>query len=586
MKRLASLALAAFGCCFALSAHAQEQELLEPEQAFAFSASQKDGQVVVRYDIADGYYMYRERFAFASANGEIDIGQASFPEGIGYEDEFFGKMQIYRGSVEIGMPASALSGAPAVLKAVSQGCADIGVCYPPMTSEATLALAAAGGAGPGSDGSDEPGFFNDEESFVESVLGSGSGLFAVGVFLVFGVLLSFTPCVLPMVPILAGILSKGAGSPMRTGMLCCAFVLGLASTFTALGVAAGYGGSIFAYALQQPPALVLYSAVLVLFAASLFDLVQFKGTSLLAGGGKGGAANGIAGAFSMGMFSSLITSACVAPPLAAALLYISKTGDALLGGSSLFAMALGMSMPVVAAGLSSGALVMRMGARSVLARILFGYLMLAVAAWLVAPLMSVPAQMLLQGLIISAGAIHFTFRLYEFADRRVRPLRMAAPLAALAAGLAYIGGGATGGADPLNPLAHLWKENVRSESPLQFARLERPGNLDGLVASLDGKGAMLYFTADWCVSCTELERFTFSDPEVADQLSGYTLVKIDLTDMASGHKALMRRYELVGPPGMVFIDGGNRILGKLVGYRPPKRFLKALARIRAGGPSV
>jgi len=581
MRETVAVALAAAAVLLAPDAAAQEQELLEPERAFAFSASAEGDWAVVRFDIADGYYMYKERFAFASEAGEIPADRAEFPEAIPYKDEFFGQMDIFRGPIEIRMPSGSLSGDPAKLTVISQGCADLGVCYPPMTSEVTLALAGAGGAGPGEEGfaPGEPSYFDDEESFVENVFASGDRIFVVGMFFLFGALLSFTPCVLPMVPILAGILTKQSPGRGNKALLSGVFVLGLATTFTAMGVAAGLGGSMFAYALQQPAALILYATVLVVFAGFLFEVLPMSWLTRISGGG-GGARGGVAGAFSMGLFSSLITSACVAPPLAGALLYISKTGDAALGGAALFAMALGMSSLVVAAGVSSGALIPRMGMHSVVVKDVLAYLMLAVAAWLISPLISIPSLMLLFGLIACAGGIHLALRLRQLSGGKLRLGGAIASLVPVAAGLAYLAGGATGGGDPINPLSHLREGGSPTKSLVAFRLLQRPDDLGGALAALDGRMAMVYFTADWCVSCTELERFTFSSNEVASALGGFDRVKIDMSEITPELEALMERYEIVGPPSILFLDENGSVLGKSVGYKPPSRFLKSIAKAR------
>lgn len=554
-------------------------ELLAPDVAFAFSADVRDGGIAVRYDIAPDYYMYRERFLFNVDGKDVPAAAVGFPAGENYSDEFFGDTEIYRGQVEVAVPVGDRPDGPLVLRAVSQGCNEVvGVCYPPATDEITLAYAASAGGGgmPGPAGWGGSGFLDDPEGFVDRVLLEGNVAWVLAAFFVFGVLLSLTPCVLPVIPILSGIIAKGGGGKGRTMTLTAAYVAGLALTYTALGAVAGLGGSLFALQLQHPIALAVYALAFMLLAASLFDLVRLPVPSFQ---GRGDEKISVLGTVAMGMFSTFITSACAAPPLAGALLYIAKTGDAALGGSALFAMAIGLSVLLVLAGLSAGALVPRLGAHTVLARHALGYLMLAAAVWVVSPLMSVPSHMAMQGTILVVAGAHLCWGMWRISGTAWRA-RMIAGIAPAALGAALLVGGVTGGKDILDPLSHLWEKDRPAARALAFSPLERADEegLELALASLEQPHAMLYFTADWCVSCDELERLTFSDPSVADRLGRLSLLKIDVTKMDPPHATLLRRYDLVGPPGMVFVDRSDRTVLRLVGYKPPKRLLAALDR--------
>ena len=494
-------------------------DLLEPEKAFVFSARAVDASTIeVRFAIAKGYYMYRERFKVeADPPASARFGEPAYPAGERKKDEFFGEVETYRGEVSFRVPVVEGSGTIG-LKVVSQGCADAGVCYAPMDSLARVTLAAAGGpavtsATQGPKTVDpSPRFSLSASDFdVASLFQSGSFWLVLATFLGFGVLLAFTPCVLPMVPILSGIIvgeGRSAGK-MRAFLLSLAYVLGMAVAYALAGIAAAYSGSMIAAAMQNAWVLGAFALVFVVLAGSMFGFYELQLPGFLRHplsahhqklrGGK------VASVAAMGVLSAIIVSPCVAAPLAGALLYISQTRDVVLGGSALFAMALGMGVPLMAIGVSEGALLPKAGPWMNGVKKFFGVLLLAVAAWIVSPLF-IPAP--------EAG-------------RYVR---------------------------------------VESSAELD-AKLRAPGRL-----------VMLDFYADWCVSCKEMEAFTFSDPRVRAKLDGMLLLQADVTANTDAHKALLKRFSLFGPPGIVFFDAeGREIRGlRVIGYQSAERFLKTL----------
>ena len=369
--------------CFVGTASAATPEnLLEPEQAFRISARALDaGTVEVSFAIAGGYYMYRERFRFAAdPAANVKLGAPQFPQGVRKKDEFFGEVETYRKQVAIRLPVEARQGR-LQLAVTSQGCADVGVCYVPMESKVSIQLASASVAG--------------EESDLDFARRFESG----GLFLILtsffgaGLLLAFTPCVLPMVPILSGII-VGEGKDMgksRALLLSLAYVLGMAVAYAAAGVAAAWSGTILAAALQNAWVLGAFALVFVLLALSMFGFYElqlpgFLRNPLSAAGQtlKSGKLASVAG---MGVLSAIIVSPCVAAPLAGALLYISQTRDVALGGAALFTMALGMGVPLLAVGVSEGALLPKAGAWMVRVKQVFGVLLLAVAVWIVWPVL-------------------------------------------------------------------------------------------------------------------------------------------------------------------------------------------------------
>ena len=554
-------------------------ELLEPEKAFRFSARAAGGEVEVRFVIADGYYMYRDKFRFAAeGNPQVRLGAPQLPAGTPYKDEFFGETQTYRKQVAIRIPAQGEGRFE--LKVVSQGCADVGVCYVPMESQASLVLTAAAGAS-------EPPRFSVFASDLEIArLFDGNAALVVAGFFLFGILLTFTPCVLPMIPILSAIIA-GEGKNLdkgRAAALSLSYVLGMAVAYAAAGVVAAYSGSLIAAALQNAWVLGAFALVFVALALSMFGFYELRlpgflhqrlhsAHSRLRGGQ-------IASVAAMGVLSAVIVSPCVAAPLAGALLYISQTRDVLLGGGALFAMALGMGVPLLAVGVSEGALLPKAGAWMEGVRRFFGVLLLAVAIWIVSPVIPTMAQMLAWGALLIGSAVFLraTDPLPSAASGWMR-LWKGVGIVALVAGVVFVVGAFTGARDVLQPLASLTApKGAVSSAPVQWMRVASIGELEAKLKS-PGRPVMLDFYADWCVSCKEMEALTFSDPKVRAQLDQMLLLQVDVTANNENDKALLKRFSLFGPPGIIFFDAeGREIKGlRVIGYQNAERFLKTLS---------
>ncbi|HEV3009494.1 MAG TPA: protein-disulfide reductase DsbD [Burkholderiales bacterium] len=554
-------------------------ELLEPEKAFRFSARAAGGEVEVSFAIADGYYMYRDKFRFtAEGNPAVQLGAARFPAGARHQDEFFGEVETYRRAVRIRVPAQ--GDGRFDLKVVSQGCADVGVCYVPMESQASLQLV-SGAAG-------EPPRFSVFASDLEIArLFEGNVALVLAGFLVFGVLLTFTPCVLPMIPILSAIIAgEGQNLNKARGLaLSLSYVLGMAVAYAAAGVAAAYSGSLIAAALQNAWVLGAFALVFVALAASMFGFYDLRLPGFVhhrlhsaqhrLRGGQ------LASVAAMGVLSAVIVSPCVAAPLAGALLYISQTRDVLLGGAALFAMALGMGVPLVAVGVSEGALLPKAGAWMEGVRKFFGVLLLAVAIWIVAPVIPAMAQMLAWGALLIGAAVFLRAvdSLPAGASGWSR-LCKAVGIVALVAGVAMLVGAFTGSRDPLRPLAGL-TDSAQQQPAAAHLPWTRVASLAELETRLKapGKPVMLDFYADWCVSCKEMESFTFSNPKVRAELDRMVLLQVDVTANNAQDKALLKRFSLFGPPGIIFFDAeGREIKGlRVIGYQNAERFLKTLS---------
>ncbi|HUN69665.1 MAG TPA: protein-disulfide reductase DsbD [Burkholderiales bacterium] len=490
-------------------------DLLEPEKAFRMSTRAIDAQTVeVSFAIAEGYYLYRERFKFSLEPGsKASLGEPQFPPGTRKKDEFFGEVETYRKQVVIRVPVSGLDAAGGTLglNVTSQGCADAGVCYVPMDSKATIQLAALSTSPePRIDAAPE---LSTQSSDLEiaRLFDSGGPLLVLASFLGFGLLLAFTPCVLPMVPILSGII-VGEGrhlGKLRAFLLSLAYVLGMAVTYAVAGVAAAWSGTMIAAALQNIWVLGAFALVFVVLALSMFGAYELQLPGFLRhplssashrlAGGK------LASVAGMGVLSAVIVSPCVAAPLAGALLYISQTRNVALGGGALFAMALGMGIPLLAVGISEGALLPRAGPWMVRVKQVFGVLLLAVALWIVWPVL--------------------------------RP---------------------SGGSTQFIPVASIAELDGRLKSP--------------------GRPVMLDFYADWCVSCKEMDALTFSDPRIKPRLDAMLLLQADVTANTAEHKALLKRFSLFGPPGIIFFDAeGREIKGlRVIGYQNAERFQRTL----------
>jgi len=617
--------LAAFACLLLVTLHPLAKaadDFLDPNAAFKLSVQAVDGQhITMRFDIAPGYYLYRERLNVQTDPPSVAVGDLQVPRGKTKFDETFQKeVEYFRDQVTMVLPLTAAPTAAFKLVVGNQGCADKGLCYPPMerafkvepipgapgaaalavstladdsaaatTLAAPPALTAAASA---TAGAGEPGRF-------ASALQSRSLLTVAGVFLLAGLLLSFTPCVLPMIPILSSIIVGQGGevSKARGFSLALAYSLGMALVYTAFGMAAGLMGEGLAAALQNAWVLGAFAVLLVVLSLSMFGVYELQMPSALqnrltqmSGQMQGGQ---YAGVFVMGGLSALIVGPCVAAPLAGALVYISQTKDVVLGGAALFSLASGMSVPLLLVGLSAGSLLPRAGGWMERVKHFFGAMLLAVALWMVSPVL--PSW----GLMLGAAALLLASSVYLGAFERmpdtVTPRRaltkgvglMLAVVAAL-----QLAGVASGGRDLLQPLQHLSKAGsggqvvatASAKAELNFQSVANLAALDAVVRA-STQPVMLDFYADWCVACKEFESLTFSDETVRQRLAGMTLLRVDVTANNEQDKALMRKYSLFGPPALLFFAPAGGELGeaRVVGFQNAEEFRAHLDRLRASG---
>jgi len=575
---------------------AATEEPLEAEQAYRFSAQALDGKTIeARWQIADGYYLYRHKIKFTAEPATVKLGEPVLPAGHVKDDEFFGRVETYRDDLRIRIPVDAGDAKSITLKAVSQGCWDKGVCFPPTPQQAVVAML-GGGAMPtaavasvAADPRPPAAAAGDESSQIVKLLRHGGFWLNIVSFFGFGLLLCLTPCVLPMVPILSGIIVNHghAVTHGRAFALSLAYVLGMAVTYAAIGVAAGFSGTLLSNTLQNAWGLGAFALIFVVLSLSMFGLYELQLPSAIesrlseTANRQGGSFGAIA---VMGALSALIVSPCVAAPLAGALLYIAQTKDAVLGGSALFSLALGMGAPLLAVGVFSRSLLPKAGPWMEAVKKFFGVLMLATALWLVAPV--IPAWLQMLGwtalLIVPGIFMRAIDPLPEHATGWNR-LWKGVGVLMLLAGIAMLAGVLGGSRDPLRPLGFLASSAAADARGLAFTRVKSAAELDARLndAAAKGQPAMLDFYADWCVSCKEMEKYTFVDPQVQTRLAGTLLLQADVTASDDDGIGLLKRFGLFGPPGIIFFGtDGKAIDGvRVVGYQPADQFLDTLNRI-------
>jgi thiol:disulfide interchange protein DsbD len=583
---------------------------LDPEDAFRLKAEYTGSRsLVLDWEIAEGYKLYRDQVKVTIEKGDAALQVPVLPAGERVSDPSTGELsEVYHDRLRLEVPLVKAEGSFTV-QVTYQGCAEDGLCYAPFNRLYRVDPAKPGELlpveGPGGSGSGnllitaspaqdsspkgpeaKP---TDDFSLAKTLLESHNLWKISFVFLIFGLLLSFTPCILPMIPILSSIIvGDGCFKRGRSFMLSVAYSLGMALVYTLLGVAAGIAGEGFAGALQQPWVLALFAVLLVALALSMFDVYQLQipvfmqsALSKTCGRLKGGR---IAGVFLMGALSALIVGPCVAAPLAGTLLYISQTRDVVIGGIALFSMAMGMSVPLLLVGLSAGTLLPKAGAWMNGVKYLFGLLLIAIAIWMVSPVIPGFAALLLWGAlaILSAVFLHVFDKLPEKPSIALR-FGKALGILLLLIGILELAGAASGGDNPLQPLSKFDRLSGKGSSGAvegaRFTRIRTEAELDLALASAE-KPVMLDFYADWCVSCRELEHFTFSDPSVRKRLETMTLLQVDVTANSAEDKALMKRFSIFGPPAIIFFDAsGQEIQGsRIAGFVKAKPFLDHLSR--------
>lgn len=607
--RAALLALMTLCGSFAGAAQAASPPL-QPEDAFSLTvAPPDDGRRSLSWRIADGYYLYRGRFEAEAQDGTpipLDL-----PEGERHDDPYFGLEQVYRGEVTARIPAQ---DAPVTL--TWQGCQQDGICYAPQMArldpDGTLSPLTAGGGPPPADaaGAFRPadgaawspgGAAQDPVSasadlklaqdggMVEGLALRGGNSFVILGFLGFGLLLAFTPCVLPMVPIVAGMLAgRGERLTARRGLvLTGAYVLAMASAFGTLGVAAAWSGANLQMVLQSPWALGVVAVLFVALALSMFGFYELQMPAGLQRrfAGAGGPRGSVSGAAGLGFTSALIVGPCVTAPLAGSLIYIARTGDVMLGAAALFALGLGQGLPLLAVGAFGPQILPRSGIWMQHVRQAFGVIFLGFAVWLAGRVLPGPATLALwAALLVTAGVFLGALdRLEKESPAHVR-LSAALGIALVFAGVMQGFGAALGADDPWRPLAPMARAaNPAGEAAeLRFAQVTTGAQLDQALASSAGQPALIYVTADWCVTCRAIERGPLADPAIIAALSEMAPIKVDVSDFNAEAQALMARLAAAGPPTMVFLNAARAEPphSRLIGDVRPGDMLDSIEKLR------
>jgi len=566
-----------------------EDEFLSPDAAFGLSIKQDGQNILANFTVAPTYYLYKTRTKFEFTPAQTF--DTTLPKADIKNDPNFGKMEVYHQDFTASLLIKDPISAPLNLKITYQGCSEKGLCYAPqhktftITPGASTTSTAPVVADNATTASNDNA--SDSDSQAANLLKSGKWWLIILGFFTAGLLLAFTPCVFPMIPILSSIIiGKNAHvTRLHAFNLSLAYTLGMCLTYTLAGIAAGLSGQMLSSALQTPWALGFGALIFALLALSMFGFYELKLPSSMENGLmnlsrriKGGR---FFSDFLMGVLSALIISPCVAAPLAGALLYISKTNDVVLGGVALFSLSVGMGTPLLLIGASAGTLLPKVGSWMNAVRNLFGVLMLGVAIWLIAPVIPMQVQLALWAALLIVPAI-FMHALDSLPTGAKAALKFWKGIGVMmvVTGLALLIGALSNAKSPLQPLSGLvaTSANVQPHHNLNFQPIKSIAELEYALKNASGKPVMLDFYADWCVACKELEQFTFSDARVQSALKDTLLLQADVTNNTEDDKALMQKFNIFGPPGIVFFNAKAEEEShlKVVGYKNADTFLQIL----------
>ncbi|MBF59762.1 protein-disulfide reductase DsbD [Halomonas sp. FeN2] len=593
LKRLSLFTLLTFFLgLLSLSANAQwfssssnQDEFLPVMEAFQPTAWHDGDTLYIGMDIADEYYLYRHQFAVVSQTENASLGDPIIPEGIFTNDEFMGDVYVFRDQVVLEVPLETPFSGPLNIALTFQGCADAGLCYPPeqTTLEAsetqlpsqfadwqTDSKASSQAVSSSTANSSQQNDFTapqSEDSRFSALISDASLPLALGLFFIAGLGLTFTPCVLPMIPILSSIVVGQNPTRPRAFALSLSYVLGMALTYALVGVLMGlFGAGLNLQArLQSAPVLITFAVLFTLFALAMFGAFNLNMTPRFANRVDAWQAraqrSGPAGLALAGALSVLVVSPCVTAPLAGALVFISSTGDAAMGGSVLFALGMGMGVPLLLVGTFGTTLLPRSGAWMNGVKIAFGLLLLGVAIWMIERLVAAPIALLLWaalaiGTALALGALSFN------QPQGWPRARQTLGLLLLAWGVVLVIGAAQGGSNPLRPLAATSSISGEPQTEaLDFIKVNSLNELEATIAQAEGANqpVFVHFTADWCISCKLLERDVYPDPQVSAALRDYTLIAADVTHTDSQSRELLNQFNLFGPPSLLFFSQGEEI---------------------------
>lgn len=567
------------------------------EEAFQFSAEVQDANTIMaRWQVMEGNYLYRDKLQFEIVdNNQVKLGEFTLPAGENKNDEIFGLVQVYHHDVDFALPVTRPAGSQTlILKARFQGCSEtFGICFPPseqsadlilpavaaVSTEATQNITAEPSAAPLSE-QDRLAQKLAEDNILQIFLG----------FLGLGLLLAFTPCVFPMIPILSSII-VGEGESITTRrafILSLIYVLAMSVTYTTAGVLTGLLGENLQAMFQNPWILISFSTVFVILALSMFGLFELQlphalqhRLHQLSHRQQGGSLLGVG---LMGLLSGLIVGPCLAPPLAGALIFIGQHADPYLGGIALFALSIGMGIPLMIIGTSAGSLLPKAGDWMNVIKAIFGVLLLGLAIWMLERIIPGWLTLVLWGSLLVVCAVYLgALNSLHIDASGWNKLFKGVGLILLIYGSLLIIGGASGSQNLFQPLQRLASSGgavQAEEAHLEFTQIK---NLDELQARLaaTSQPVMLDFYADWCTDCKTMEKTTFSDPAVVSAMSNFTLLQLDMTDNTEAHQAMLKALKVFGPPTMLFFNSEGQELEnyRLVGHIRAKEMLSHLAQM-------
>jgi thiol:disulfide interchange protein DsbD len=581
--------VAAGGLSGSVFAGAASDEPLPVEQAFVGNARfDSANELTVAWQIAPGYYLYRDRFSF-DVDGEIQLGDPRLPEGAPLTDRNFGDVEVYYDNVEVVVPFARAhpNEQSLVITAGFQGCKEDSICYPPAEQTFDLILPASSEFAVQS----PPTQISEQDRFSSLILGD-SWLAFLGAFYVAGLALSLTPCVLPMVPILSSIIAgQGQVSTRRGFWLSASYVLGMALTYTIAGALAGLAGSQIQAIFQKPWIIASFAGLFVVMALGMFGVFEIQMPSAIQSRMSQLANRQRAGSFVgtalIGALTALIVTTCVAPPLIGALAVIGQRGDMVRGAAALFVLAIGMGTPLLLVGASAGQLLPRVGPWMNAVKAAFGVLMIGVAIWMLERILPGTVTLLLWALLVfMTGVFLGAFESLPEKPRPIRRLSKGIGVLACLYGSLMLVGATLGGENPVRPIPSFggaFAGAPAAEQALDFVALDSVGQLETLLgqARAAGQPVMVDFTADWCTACKEMEAYTFPDASVVAALEPFMLLRADVTANNEDDKALLKYFETYGPPTIAFFDREGRPADghRLVGYVPADDFAARVTQV-------
>lgn len=580
-----------------------DAEFLDPAEVFKVEKVSRQGDwLVAQGHIADGYYVYRHSLKLVSAQG-VAVG-VELPPGTPKQDEFFGDTVIYT--------ADALALRVPVSEAGSmtlhwQGCAEAGICYPPQTMDLDMSLTAAGtslsasgqntpsteGVAQGEVAPEGAANIGEDQAAAQRLAALGP-IWGTLLFLGFGLLLAFTPCTLPMIPIVSSMVVGSQARPRRAFFLSLSYVLAMAGTYAVVGVVAGLAGANLQATLQSPWLLSAFAALFLILASSLFGLFELRLPSVLVNrvesAGRSRSGGSLAGAAALGFLSALLVGPCMTAPLAGALLYIGQTGSAVYGGLALFALGLGMGLPLLIIAMFGARVLPKPGTWMDRVRVAFGYVMVGMAVMMLDRFVPASVSLVLWGAWLLSVAIG----LLAWAQAVAAKVRLQWTLRTVSAfvglwSVLMLVGAASGGASVLQPLAHLRgaaQVPAADTANISYIQAKSVQDVDARLAEAAGRGqwTLIDFYADWCISCHVIERTVFGDPAVAARLERMQIVRPDVTQNDAIDQALLKRWAVMGPPTLILVgpDGVERRDLRVVGEIDAGDFLQRLNK--AGTP--